>query len=492
MNKHFCILIIFSILFLPFLVFADGGMVIWPPDVYLDQSAQNAIVAWNGDEEVMILSNDIESDGAATVLRIVPLPSDPSEIKEGTFDSFEKLVEIMNQKIEDIRNQGMTMGKGLEGAPTGVEITFHKKIGAHDITVVRVNDLDCFLNWIKDFTQEKGLGMKELSLKFQEGVKNYLKRDIKYFVFDVIKAEEEKESIKPLIYKFDSDLLFYPLLITGASEVGESKAKIGLFIITKKETELPEIPYSYYANSWFRGYGYPVEFSREELEQVSKDVAALFENGAKVNKISLYERFNKIEQDLMIFPAWLWREDLGFGSRGKAVQALQKILINEGVWDSEVEATGYFGPITKTALIHFQEKYSQDILSPIGLEAGSGYFGEKTRSYLTKLSIETKEAREKIQWNRDLRVGMRGEDVRALQEILISEGMWARPDIGATGYFGPITKQAVIEFQESHASEILEPLGLDKGTGYFGASTRSFLNEKYKKSEIINILNSNL
>jgi len=66
---------------------------------------------------------------------------------------------------------------------------------------------------------------------------------------------------------------------------------------------------------------------------------------------------------------------------------LQKILINEGVWDSWVKATGYFGPITKRALIKFQEKYQKEILSPIHLKKGTGFFGPLTRNFLKEISF---------------------------------------------------------------------------------------------------------
>ena len=62
-----------------------------------------------------------------------------------------------------------------------------------------------------------------------------------------------------------------------------------------------------------------------------------------------------------------------------------------------------------------------------------------------------------------------------LQEILIKEGVWPRSDMGATGYFGSITREAVISYQEKYAPEILEPLGLNKGTGFVGSSTRLHL-----------------
>ena len=79
----------------------------------------------------------------------------------------------------------------------------------------------------------------------------------------------------------------------------------------------------------------------------------------------------------------------------------------------------------------------------------------------------------------DLYFGMMGNpDVRCLQEFLESQGSEIYPEGLVTGNFLSLTKAAVIRFQEKYATEILAPLGLEKGTGYFGPMTRAVANQK--------------
>ncbi len=49
--------------------------------------------------------------------------------------------------------------------------------------------------------------------------------------------------------------------------------------------------------------------------------------------------------------------------------------------------------------------------------------------------------------------------------------------MGSALFFCVNPAQAVIRFQEKYASEILAPLGLQKGTGYVGYATRTKVNQ---------------
>jgi hypothetical protein len=81
--------------------------------------------------------------------------------------------------------------------------------------------------------------------------------------------------------------------------------------------------------------------------------------------------------------------------------------------------------------------------------------------------------------DRNLKYGMAGNDVKCLQEVLKKEGPEIYPEGLVTGYFGPLTLQAVKRFQQKYWQEILAPWGLtkDQPTGFVGQTTRAKINQ---------------
>ncbi len=85
------------------------------------------------------------------------------------------------------------------------------------------------------------------------------------------------------------------------------------------------------------------------------------------------------------------------------------------------------------------------------------------------LAPETNPIPPAYQFMRDLKQGMKGDDVKALQEFLIKQNLGPSASsllkVGATGYFGRLTKQALIEYQKSK--------NITPSLGYFGPKTRA-------------------
>src|SRR3989344_7324894 len=89
-------------------------------------------------------------------------------------------------------------------------------------------------------------------------------------------------------------------------------------------------------------------------------------------------------------------------------------------------------------------------------------------------------------FNMNLRVGDRGEEVRALNTSLLKEGVGSPINlegqsslVSDDGVLIEVTAAAVTEFQEKYRNEILTPNGLARGTGYVGPATRRKLNQLY-------------
>ncbi len=80
---------------------------------------------------------------------------------------------------------------------------------------------------------------------------------------------------------------------------------------------------------------------------------------------------------------------------------------------------------------------------------------------------------EKSAPKQDLWLGSRGADVTWLQQFLISKNLGEASQklmsAGATGYFGVLTKAAVVEFQKA--------FNITPNQGYYGAKTRAVVNE---------------
>ena len=106
-------------------------------------------------------------------------------------------------------------------------------------------------------------------------------------------------------------------------------------------------------------------------------------------------------------------------------------------------------------------------------------------AYPVSLTNTTPVTKPTMSLGTDLTVGSTGPDVIDLQLALQYLGYM--PNIvngvpfAATGYYGGMTKAAVLQLQNEYASAILAPSGLTEGTGYCGESTRAFLNSQFSQ-----------
>ncbi len=172
---------------------------------------------------------------------------------------------------------------------------------------------------------------------------------------------------------------------------------------------------------------------------------------------------------------------LGAQNDPEQVKLLEQYL--NAYENAKLPVDGIYSAQDRSAVILWQEKHASEILTPWGETKGTGYIFttslKKFKSlFLAQCQKETPNIKSDtplavlpIALTRDLEKGMRGEDVRSIQTTLInkSKGVARKALLkaGASGYFGNITRAAVIEFQK--AQHITPALG------YVGKKTRKAL-----------------
>lgn len=131
-------LVFFMLILCPELSLADRGHFWWTMDAKLSEDSQKAIIFHNRKEEVLILGTELKADKEIGILEFIPLPSEPavSLAKGNPFQEVSKLL----LRLKKIEFEGMLTKGGSRSEP--VEIRLSQKIGLHDVTVIKINDIN--------------------------------------------------------------------------------------------------------------------------------------------------------------------------------------------------------------------------------------------------------------------------------------------------------------------------------------------------------------
>lgn len=166
--------------------------------------------------------------------------------------------------------------------------------------------------------------------------------------------------------------------------------------------------------------------------------------------------------------------DLKKGDYGNDVKLLQNYLIFINLLDTNSN-TGYFGNFTEQAM--------KKLESSLGIQKTTGIYDNQVRSLLMDQVLNSSEVAQKSsRFEKTLKLGDSGEDVRRLQIFLNNNGFSVSVS-GAgskgreTDYFGLASYNALKRFQDFYREEILTPYNLTNGTGFFGYSTMNKVNQ---------------
>ncbi|HEX4104537.1 MAG TPA: fibronectin type III domain-containing protein [Candidatus Paceibacterota bacterium] len=159
-----------------------------------------------------------------------------------------------------------------------------------------------------------------------------------------------------------------------------------------------------------------------------------------------------VPSEVQTTPTFTFASDLAPGAQNHDVEHLQLMLAQNPAIYPEGLVTGYFGPLTQSALTQFQ---TNNDLPATGIADAP-----------TRIALEAASAKPSViqssPFSRDLSQGDQGNDVAALQTFLNDEGYY--PQALFTGYFGSLTQTALIKFQQAN--------NIQPANGYLGPITQ--------------------
>lgn len=252
---------------------ADRGAIPFQPGVTIFEPTQRALIAWNGEEEILILSTDLRASQATKVLEVMPFPAEP-RVKKGDVRIFQRAVKLINSKIihrELAQAAIKSLNRASAEAPPPGEITFHERIGAHDVSVARVVSGDGFVEWVNDYLKRASVGNPVIPPRLRKVVEEYIDDGFCWFAFDVVELGNKFRSLEALQYRFPSSRLFYPVKISRSNE---GQTSIELLVLTwRLMQESSGIPFSQ-----IELRHEPVKLTSAEVRSLGRDLDKLLDH----------------------------------------------------------------------------------------------------------------------------------------------------------------------------------------------------------------------
>jgi len=266
---------------------ADHGGIPLNRHVTFDEQAQNAIVAWNGDEEVLILSTEVSSAAEGKLLEFLPHPSRPKSMTEGDFHCFWNVGSYFDgHTINGLNPYGLDTDGLLYHYYPNIQVLERVNVGPHDITVVKITATEHFNAWVQAFALARGLPSPNIPERLESCVGSYLERNILYFVFDVIDLGKWPVRVNPVGYTFDTPYLFYPLEVTRDTLSNSWRGHtISVFLVTGEKLRTTGRDRIGFGN--LHGLALDEKTPSRGLEWISWELANLFPAGAYLSHVGL-------------------------------------------------------------------------------------------------------------------------------------------------------------------------------------------------------------
>ena len=248
------------------------------------ESGQRAGIAWNGyedergEETLILTTNEVSATGQdMAMLSVLPLPGAPLDISEADPEIFNKTRDLLYSKLPS----DATAGFG--------RVVFNRKIGAHNIFVWELDDIDAFKREVTAYVAKtyNNEAAALIDSRTEKIVGEYFKRGFRYFAFDLTLVKDKPANKVAIAYRFKSSRVYFPLQI---SQVGaaSSKTTVDLIVMSpgKIVTTGAVVTGNRREDAVVTGHT-SVDFTMDEVEGLNPELAKVF--GNRLNSVKVRE-----------------------------------------------------------------------------------------------------------------------------------------------------------------------------------------------------------
>ena len=248
-SSMFVIILVYSIV-AP-MACADG----WHPSaefLHLYEPAQKAVIYWNGNTEIMVLSSAVKSNNLTDIAWVVPIISTTKpNVTAGNMSVFEELVDFFGENYwwDTPFGKLSYLDGNSKGNITVIEVC---EIDIYDIIILKATNASDLIDWLIENDLMIPDGAHDVINRYVQMDKCYFiinKIDLKNRFKDVIESLEngttpddleeyqqvltdlKKGMATPLRFEFTPPDPYYPLVI---SSLNTGQGKIEVYVIAEK------------------------------------------------------------------------------------------------------------------------------------------------------------------------------------------------------------------------------------------------------------------
>jgi len=183
-----------------------------------NEPRQNGVIAWNGKQEILILSTDENSTvaGGGAALSVLPLPGKPIAITPASTKAFDDAVALIQRKLSRV-------AKGT--------LMLEAKIGTHNIFAWKLDSPDDFANQVRAYIKQKYDGQADalVTEEAEKVIRRYFDKGFRYFAFDLTFMTDKPQTKVAIAYQFESPYAYYPLVISQIGGAGKTRVTLAVF-----------------------------------------------------------------------------------------------------------------------------------------------------------------------------------------------------------------------------------------------------------------------